>query len=283
MEPGSTGNSGQQGRHHPPEQDHNQDGDQGIDEVAAPAAHRSIDGHSARGRSAGPVAEDGDSWTTAVDAPVWSAPDDLPSRRGRTAKIAVGGTAFVGIVLAVAIPLQRGPGDHPGSVPVPGQVLPPVAASTETSASSTAQPPTPTPTKSGARTTAPTRPAGPRTARPTPTPSASTWTTLTIAATKVMFPGDSVQTNRTRLLLQTNGDLVVIDEFQTVRWRSGTAGTGNRAVFQADGNFVVYNFIGTGWTSNTPGHDGAQLVLQADGDVCIVFNGSVIWSAGTAH
>ena len=293
MEPGSTGNSGRQGRHHPPEQDLNQDGDQGIDEVTAPAGNRGVDGrgadgrdvdgHSAGGRGAGPVAEDGDSWATAVDAPVWSAPDDLPSRRGRTAKIAVGGTAFVGIVLAVAIPLQRAPGDHHGSVPAPGQALPPVAASTDTSASAsnTAQPPTPTPTKSGART----RPApGPRTASPTPAPSASTWTNLTIAATKVMFRGNSVQTNRTRLLLQTNGELVVIDEFQAVRWRSDTAGTGDHAVFQADGNFVVYTILnGTRWTSNTAGHDGAQLVLKADGDVCIVFNGSVIWSAGTAH
>ena len=110
------------------------------------------------------------------------------------------------------------------------------------------------------------------------------WTTLTIQGTWVLKRGESVQTNRTRLAMLADGDLVIIDEYKTVRWRSGTAGHGDFVVFQSDGHLVVYdNSMVSWWQSGTPGHDGAVLVLQADGDVCIVFNGAVIWRSGTAH
>jgi chitosanase len=110
------------------------------------------------------------------------------------------------------------------------------------------------------------------------------WTTLTIQGTWVLKRGESVQTNRTRLAMLSDGDLVIIDENKAVRWRSGTAGHGDLVVFQSDGHLVVYdNSMVSWWQSGTPGHDGAVLVLQADGDVCIVHNGTVIWRSGTAH
>ena len=108
--------------------------------------------------------------------------------------------------------------------------------------------------------------------------------TQTIEATFVFRLGDSVSTNRTRLHLQGDGDLVIIDEVGTVRWRSNTGGTGNTAVFQDDGHFVVYDRDQRAvWTSGTAGRPGAVLVIAADGDVDIVHNGTVVWSSNTAH
>jgi SOS-response transcriptional repressor LexA len=96
--------------------------------------------------------------------------------------------------------------------------------------------------------------------------------------------GESVHTNRTWLAMLADGDLLIIDENKTVRWRSGTAGHGDFVVFQSDGDLVVYDdSMVSWWQSGTPGHDGAVLVLQADGDVCIVYNGTVIWHSDTAH
>jgi hypothetical protein len=80
-----------------------------------------------------------------------------------------------------------------------------------------------------------------------------------------------------------DGALAIYDENNQRRWNSGTAGRGDRAIFQADGNFVVYDRTMTSvWTSNTPGHDGAVLVLEADGNVCVVYQGQVIWASDTA-
>jgi hypothetical protein len=63
-----------------------------------------------------------------------------------------------------------------------------------------------------------------------------------------------------------------------------TAGHGDRVIFQDDGHLVVYDIsMQPWWQSGTAGHGGAVLVLQADGDVCIVDHGTVIWHAGTAH
>jgi hypothetical protein len=132
-----------------------------------------------------------------------------------------------------------------------------------------------------------TRRAAPPSVTTVATPSAapSVWTTLTVEATRVLNRGESVQTNRTRLLMQTNGDLVIIDEFGVTRWRSATAGPGDRTVFQNDGNLVVYDAqMFSLWTSRTPGNNGAVLELRANGDVCIVNSGgAVVWSSGTAH
>ena len=76
--------------------------------------------------------------------------------------------------------------------------------------------------------------------------------------------GQSVHTNRTRLVMEYGGDLAIYDETNRLRWSSGTAGRGYRAVFQSDGNLVVYDQNWTGlWTSGTAGHNGAVLVLDA--------------------
>ncbi|WP_234545204.1 hypothetical protein [Streptomyces shenzhenensis] len=77
--------------------------------------------------------------------------------------------------------------------------------------------------------------------------------------------------------------LVITDENGTVRWSSHTEGTRHKAVFQDDGHFVVYTEgNGTAWSSGTAGNPGAQLMIQADGNVVIESRRRPV-VAGTQH
>jgi hypothetical protein len=135
---------------------------------------------------------------------------------------------------------------------------------------------TPTPTRASASAS---RPTG-----SPPGAASPVWTTLTVTATKALLRGNSVQTNRTTLSMKLDGNLAIIDENGVTRWTSGTAGPGNQATFQSDGNFVVYDASARPlWSSRTDHHNGAVLVLQANGDVCVVDHGVSVWCAGTAH
>jgi hypothetical protein len=108
--------------------------------------------------------------------------------------------------------------------------------------------------------------------------------TRVIHDTYVFQPGQEVHTNRIRLTLRTDGDLVLSDAHGKVLWSTGTHASGTHAVFQADGNFVLYSSSNaTLWSSNTPGHDGAVLVMQADGNLTIVQGNTTLWATGTAR
>ncbi|MEU3186694.1 hypothetical protein ABZ707_21195 [Streptomyces sp. NPDC006923] len=111
------------------------------------------------------------------------------------------------------------------------------------------------------------------------------WGTRVVQATTVIGPGESVASNRMRITMGTNGNLVISDENGVVRWSSHTEGRGYKAVFQADGHFVVYTQDNqTAWSSGTAGNPGAQLVIQGDGNVTIQSaSGAGLWSAGTQH
>ncbi|WP_329213159.1 hypothetical protein OG352_00630 [Streptomyces sp. NBC_01485] len=122
----------------------------------------------------------------------------------------------------------------------------------------------------------------------TPEPSTPTtvkqWTNLTVHGTSVLTPGQSWRSDRTTLAMTADGDLVIRDENGMVRWSAGTAGRGYKTVFQGDGNFAVYTKDDvTAWSTRTEDHNGAGLVLRADGDVVIVYGDTTVWSAGTAH
>ncbi|MFK0159977.1 protein kinase [Streptomyces sp. NPDC090493] len=138
----------------------------------------------------------------------------------------------------------------------------------------------------GTEATKPAVPSG-KAADPHPSESVSAspeWTTLTVRHDQQLMPGESWQTNRTTMTMQTDGNLVIYDEDHHRRWSSGTSGTGYRAIMQADGNLVVYNQDTWGvWSSVTSGHDGAYLYLGTDGDVSVVYQGTTLWSAGTEH
>lgn len=106
--------------------------------------------------------------------------------------------------------------------------------------------------------------------------------TRVIHGTYVWQPGQEVHTNRIRLTLRTDGDLVLLDEHGKVVWSTRTHASGTHAVFQADGNFVVYSSSNaTLWSSRTDGHDGAVLVLQGDGNLAIMQGNTTLWNTGT--
>jgi hypothetical protein len=137
-------------------------------------------------------------------------------------------------------------------------------------------------TASARVTPSPTHSAKPHSTAPHASPRAAHhWQTLVVHATYVLNPGDSVHSNRISLSLLTDGDLVLRDEHGRVTWSTGTRAQGARAVFQADGNLVVYQGDQTVWSSRTDGHNGATLALQADGAMRILYGNTALWSTGT--
>jgi len=200
----------------------------------------------------------------------------------RWLRVLVGGVcavALVAVVSVLALTWQgskpsasavgdRGPAALDEAPPVPGPtgVRPPEASAS-------------------ARVTAsPSHSAKPRaaaTARHAGPPVVHHWRTLVVHATYVLDPGDSVRSNRISLSMSTGGDLVLRDERGRVTWSTGTRAQGARAIFQADGNLVVYQGDRPVWSSRTEGHDGATLALQADGAMRIRYGNTVLWSTGT--
>ncbi|MFF0885384.1 mannose-binding protein [Streptomyces sp. NPDC003456] len=136
-----------------------------------------------------------------------------------------------------------------------------------------AVPPQPSPSSS------PTKKPKPK---PKPKPKAAPkpdWGTATISATSVLEVNQAWTTNRIRMIMQTDGNLVVYNEKGKPIWASMTFGQNHRAIFQQDGNLVIHNGDDRPiWAARTHGHEGAQLVLRADAKVVIVHNGGVIWS-----
>ncbi|MEU3352889.1 hypothetical protein [Streptomyces sp. NPDC037389] len=100
----------------------------------------------------------------------------------------------------------------------------------------------------------------------------------------VLERDQSVTSDTARLVMQSDGNLVVYDEFGRARWDSRTVNSGWRAVFQEDGNFVVYTRSGKAvWWSGTAGHPGSRLAVQDDGNVVIYDGSQAIWNTRTAH
>jgi hypothetical protein len=91
---------------------------------------------------------------------------------------------------------------------------------------------------------------------------------------------------RYSLTMQTDGNLVLRDSQKTAAlWATNTSGTdGYEALFQTDGNLVVY---GTNqdalWASHTNGKGAVVLMLQDDGNV-VLYDGqnNPVWQTGTA-
>ena len=78
--------------------------------------------------------------------------------------------------------------------------------------------------------------------------------------------------------LQSDGNLVVYDRHDNMQalWNSQTAGSGaNRLVLETDGNLVLYAGTQVVWTINKAGQGGTRVVMQGDGNL-------VLYSAGNA-
>jgi GH25 family lysozyme M1 (1,4-beta-N-acetylmuramidase) len=90
------------------------------------------------------------------------------------------------------------------------------------------------------------------------------------------------------LAMQGDGNLVEYVSGQPL-WMTATNGhSGVFAVMQTDGNFVVYDSIGTPlWNAGTQGHPGAFLALQSDANLVVYTGGTAIWAnyagAGPRH
>ncbi|MFJ8298227.1 trypsin-like serine protease [Streptomyces sp. NPDC094447] len=98
----------------------------------------------------------------------------------------------------------------------------------------------------------------------------------------VLRPGETVSSATAKLIMQTNGDLVLYhrtggENQGGALWISGTSGNpGAYATMRADGNFVVYKKDGGDavpgsalWETGTHGNAGARLALQADGNLVV--------------
>ncbi|GLX23380.1 MULTISPECIES: hypothetical protein [Streptomyces] len=73
-----------------------------------------------------------------------------------------------------------------------------------------------------------------------------------------------------RLVMQTDGNLVLYGSNWGVCWASHTYGSGgNRAVYQPDGNFVVYSNKGDVWASHTMGSAGTNVNINWNGEVWV--------------
>ncbi|MDN3359693.1 hypothetical protein [Actinomadura sp. DC4] len=176
------------------------------------------------------------------------------------------------------------PSDPPKADPASGGEPDPARSPADTGSGSDSSP-SATPEPKRNHVTAEAKPV--RRARPAPQeeakPATPNWQARSIQGTYVLQPGQNVHSNRMRLSLRTDGDLVLSDEHGKVVWSTGTHASGTHVVFQADGNLVLYSSTNaTLWSTRTDGHDGAVLVLRANGDMAITQGGAVLWHTGTA-
>jgi hypothetical protein len=85
-----------------------------------------------------------------------------------------------------------------------------------------------------------------------------------------------------QLFMQTDGNLVDYS-WRRALWASNTAGkSGADLEMQADGNLVIYapGHVAV-WASNTAGHPGASLVIQNDANMVVVSpSGQPLWASG---
>ncbi len=82
-----------------------------------------------------------------------------------------------------------------------------------------------------------------------------------------------------RLVVQSDGNLVVYGPGNRVVWSSNRFGTDADLVMQSDGNAVVYATGGRVlWNSGTGGHAGARIVLQDDANLVVYSSaGAPLW------
>jgi len=85
------------------------------------------------------------------------------------------------------------------------------------------------------------------------------------------------------LVMQPDGDLVLLKSGAERLWSSGTAGKGaTHAQMKAGGNLVLLGHRATVWEAKTGGHRGARLVVQDDGNLVVYgADNSVLWQSAT--
>ena len=108
-------------------------------------------------------------------------------------------------------------------------------------------------------------------------------TTIRMKANQRLEKGETIEiTGKGKLILQTDGNLVVYDAANQARWASGTNGKAvTHVVMQGDGNLVVYDRAGQPrFHTHTHGNPGAALHLVGDGRLEVrAVDGRVLWSS----
>lgn len=106
-----------------------------------------------------------------------------------------------------------------------------------------------------------------------------------LVAGSTMRAGQWLTSNngRYRLYMQGDSNLVVYDTATspwTALWWTGASAENGQAIFQSDGNFVVYDGNGTAiWNTVTAGNPGAFMVLQGDGNLVLYSAaGAPLWT-----
>jgi hypothetical protein len=88
-----------------------------------------------------------------------------------------------------------------------------------------------------------------------------------------------------QLAMQTDGNLVLYNDFGRALWASHTEGNPGAyiATQASDGNVVIYNSLDQAlWNTGTQGNPGDALQLQDDGNVVVYSaGGEPLWSAGS--
>jgi len=87
-----------------------------------------------------------------------------------------------------------------------------------------------------------------------------------------------------RLIFQSDGNLVVYNEFGQPLWSTNTRFEGKQLTFQGDGNLVMADgFNRAVWTSNTSG-TGFRMIWQDDGNLVISdLANHAVWATNTSH
>jgi hypothetical protein len=112
------------------------------------------------------------------------------------------------------------------------------------------------------------------------------------AENQVVYPGHRLRpgvsvvsySGQSRLIMQTDGNLVMYGPGATVRWAYTTSTPGTTARMNLTGQLEVAGPTGAVvWTSGNPSSPGAKLHVLDDGNLVIVSRGGqVLWSIGTA-
>ena len=112
------------------------------------------------------------------------------------------------------------------------------------------------------------------------------------AENQVVYPGHRLRPGvsvvsysaQSRLIMQTDGNLVMYGPGGTVKWAVSTNTPGTTARMNPTGQLEVWGPTGAMvWSSGSPTSPGAKLHVLDDGNLVIVSQGGqVLWSIGTA-
>lgn len=100
----------------------------------------------------------------------------------------------------------------------------------------------------------------------------------TVQRGTVFSAGDHLSSATRKAVFQGDGNFVIYDPAGNALWSSGTSA--DRLAFQDDGNLVAYRGDSPVWQAASAGR-GERLALQDDGNLVIYGAGGPVWQSGT--